>query len=67
MGEGRHLHPRQVGGLEAFATARVPVRHSGLIIGGSAGGVMHQALTRMASLAPGTTMVALLNRVARGT
>ncbi|MBD0841680.1 cysteine synthase family protein [Streptomyces sp. TRM68416] len=51
----------KVGDVEAFATARVLARRVGLLIGGSAGGVVHAALTRMTSLAPGTTMVALVN------
>ena len=51
----------KVGDVEAFATARVLARRMGLLIGGSAGGVVHSALTRMSSLAPGTTMVALVN------
>jgi cystathionine beta-synthase len=51
----------KVGDVEAFATARVLARRIGLLIGGSAGGVVYEALTRMASLAPGTTMVALVN------
>ncbi|MEU1940507.1 cysteine synthase family protein [Streptomyces coeruleorubidus] len=51
----------KVGDIEAFATARVLARRLGLLIGGSAGGVVYEALTRMTSLAPGTTMVALIN------
>lgn len=51
----------KVGDIEAFATARVLGRRLGLLIGGSAGGVVYEALTRMTSLAPGTTMVALVN------
>lgn len=51
----------KVGDIEAFATARVLARRIGLLIGGSAGGVVYEALTRMTSLAPGTTMVALIN------
>lgn len=51
----------KVGDIEAFATARVVARRTGLLIGGSAGGVVYEALTRMSSLAPGTTMVALVN------
>ncbi|MFF6807493.1 pyridoxal-phosphate dependent enzyme [Streptomyces sp. NPDC012616] len=51
----------KVGDVEAFATARVVARRTGLLIGGSAGGVVHEALTRLPSLPPGTTMVALIN------
>jgi cystathionine beta-synthase len=51
----------KVGDVEAFATARVLARRLGLLIGGSAGGVVYEALTRMSSLAPGTTMAALIN------
>ncbi|MEU2545502.1 cysteine synthase family protein [Streptomyces roseolus] len=51
----------KVGDVEAFATARVVARKTGLLIGGSAGGVVHEALTRMAALPPETTMVALVN------
>jgi cystathionine beta-synthase len=51
----------KVGDIEAFATARVLARRIGLLVGGSAGGVVYEALTRMPSLAPGTTMVALVN------
>ncbi|WP_338930689.1 cysteine synthase family protein [Streptomyces netropsis] len=50
----------KVGDVEAFATARVVAR-TGLLIGGSAGGVVHEALTRLPSLPPGSTMVALVN------
>ncbi|MEV1076752.1 cysteine synthase family protein [Streptomyces sp. NPDC050211] len=51
----------KVGDTEAFATARVLARRLGLLIGGSAGGVVYEALTRMPALAPGMTMVALIN------
>ncbi|MFJ5797923.1 cysteine synthase family protein [Streptomyces decoyicus] len=50
----------KVGDVEAFATARALAR-TGLLIGGSAGGVVHEALTRLPSLPPGSTMVALVN------
>ncbi|MGW6013112.1 cysteine synthase family protein [Streptomyces sp. NPDC055210] len=50
----------KVGDVEAFATCRAVAR-TGLLIGGSAGGVVHEALTRLAALPPGTTMVALIN------
>jgi cystathionine beta-synthase len=51
----------KVGDVEAFATARVLARTTGLLIGGSAGGVVYEALTRMGTLPPGTTMIALIN------
>ncbi|MGW2633409.1 cysteine synthase family protein [Streptomyces chattanoogensis] len=50
----------KVGDIEAFATCRAVAR-TGLLIGGSAGGVVHEALTRLSFLPPGTTMVALVN------
>ncbi|MFG2227215.1 cysteine synthase family protein [Streptomyces sp. NPDC048644] len=50
----------KVGDVEAFATARALAR-TGLLIGGSAGGVVHEALTRLPSLPPDSTMVALVN------
>ncbi|MCX4819914.1 cysteine synthase family protein [Streptomyces sp. NBC_01142] len=50
----------KVGDIEAFATCRAVAR-TGLLIGGSAGGVVHEALTRLSSLPPDTTMVALVN------
>ncbi|MCA1219443.1 cysteine synthase family protein [Streptomyces sp. 8L] len=50
----------KVGDIEAFATCRA-VAKTGLLIGGSAGGVVHEALTRLPSLPPGTTVVALVN------
>ncbi|WP_171169647.1 cysteine synthase family protein [Streptomyces sp. I05A-00742] len=50
----------KVGDVEAFATCRAVAR-TGLLIGGSAGGVVHEALTRLPCLPPGTTMVALVN------
>jgi cystathionine beta-synthase len=51
----------KVGDVEAFATARIIARRTGLLIGGSAGGVVHAALARLSRLPPGTTMVALVN------
>ncbi|MEV6126665.1 cysteine synthase family protein [Streptomyces violaceusniger] len=50
----------KVGDVEAFATARAVAR-TGLLIGGSAGGVVHEALHRLPLLPPGSTMVALIN------
>ncbi|MFE6775209.1 cysteine synthase family protein [Streptomyces sp. NPDC057702] len=51
----------KVGDVEAFATARVVARTTGLLLGGSAGGVVHVALARLADAPPGTTIVALAN------
>ncbi|MEV0413555.1 cysteine synthase family protein [Streptomyces sp. NPDC050448] len=50
----------KVGDIEAFATCRAVAR-TGLLIGGSAGGVVYEALTRLGSLPPGSTVVALVN------
>ncbi|MFB8073454.1 cysteine synthase family protein [Streptomyces californicus] len=50
----------KVGDVEAFATCRAVAR-TGVLIGGSAGGVVYEALIRLPSLPPGTTMVALIN------
>ncbi|GLX17397.1 MULTISPECIES: cysteine synthase family protein [Streptomyces] len=50
----------KVGDVEAFATCRAVAR-TGLLIGGSAGGVVYEALNRLSSLPPGSTMVALIN------
>ncbi|MFE0178400.1 cysteine synthase family protein [Streptomyces sp. NPDC059002] len=50
----------KVGDVEAFAACRAVAR-TGLLIGGSAGGVVHEALTRLTTLPPGSTMVALVN------
>ncbi|MET8859136.1 cysteine synthase family protein [Streptomyces sp. NPDC004579] len=51
----------KVGDIEAFATARAVARTCGLLIGGSAGGVVHEALARLPELAPDTVMVAFIN------
>ncbi|WP_380282211.1 cysteine synthase family protein [Kitasatospora purpeofusca] len=51
----------KVGDIEAFATARVVARRTGLLIGGSAGGVVHEALDRLPALAPDAVMVAFIN------
>ncbi|MFE3883050.1 cysteine synthase family protein [Streptomyces lydicus] len=50
----------KVGDVEAFAAARAVAR-TGLLIGGSAGGVVYEALNRLPALPPGSTMVALVN------
>lgn len=54
-------HGVKVGDVEAFATARAVARATGLLVGGSAGGVVHEALARLPGLPPGSTMVALVN------
>ncbi|MFE2248195.1 cysteine synthase family protein [Streptomyces lavendulae] len=51
----------KVGDVEAFAAARAVARQCGLLIGGSAGGVVHEALARLPHLAPDTVMVAFIN------
>ncbi|MFI9202031.1 cysteine synthase family protein [Streptomyces sp. NPDC053048] len=50
----------KVGDVEAFATCRAVAR-TGLLIGGSAGGVVHEALHRLPALPPGSVAVALVN------
>ncbi|MFF0726185.1 cysteine synthase family protein [Streptomyces sp. NPDC004134] len=50
----------KVGDVEAFATCRAVAR-TGLLLGGSAGGVVYEALTRLPAVPPGTVMVALVN------
>lgn len=44
----------------AFATARVVARRTGLLLGGSAGGVVYQALWMLEELPAGSMMVALV-------
>ncbi len=51
----------KVGDVEAFATARVLARRTGLLIGGSAGGVVRFALARLQELPPDAVMVAFIN------
>jgi cystathionine beta-synthase len=50
----------RVSDCQAFSTARVIARRIGLMIGGSAGGVVCHALTRISGLPPNSTMVALI-------
>jgi cystathionine beta-synthase len=50
----------QVTDVDAFAAARVVTRRTGLMIGGSAGGAVHVALRRLATLPAGSTVVALV-------
>lgn len=46
---------------QAFGTARAIARRCGLLIGGSRGGAVYEALRQFASILPGATMVTLLN------
>lgn len=46
---------------QAFGTARAIARRCGLLIGGSGGGAVYEALQRLASVPPGSTVVTLLN------
>ncbi|HEY2223136.1 cysteine synthase family protein [Actinomycetospora sp.] len=50
-----------VGDVEAFATARVLARHTGLLVGGTAGGAVYAALERLATLPPRSTVVVLVS------
>jgi cystathionine beta-synthase len=53
-------HGVQVGDVEAFACARVLARRTGLMVGGSTGAAMHEALGRLAGLPAGSTVVTLV-------
>jgi cystathionine beta-synthase len=50
----------KVSDRQAFGTARALARRTGLLIGGSAGGVVWQALATLQTLPSGATMVALI-------
>jgi cystathionine beta-synthase len=50
-----------VGDTEAFATARVLARHTGLLVGGTAGGAVYAALESISSLPPRSTVVVLVS------
>lgn len=50
----------KVSDLDAFATARAVAASSGLMIGGSAGGSVHIALTRLEDFPPGSTVVTII-------
>ncbi|MGV9778355.1 cysteine synthase family protein [Streptosporangium sp. NPDC003464] len=52
---------RKVSDRRAFGTARALARRTGLLVGGSAGGVVHEALRLMTSVPPGSTAVAVVN------
>jgi cystathionine beta-synthase len=51
---------RKVSDRAAFATARAVARHTGLLVGGSAGGVLYEALRELAHVPVASTMVALV-------
>lgn len=51
---------RKVSDRAAFATARVLARRIGLLVGGSAGGVIYEALRELAQAPAGSTVVALV-------
>ncbi|MFC9896023.1 PLP-dependent cysteine synthase family protein [Nocardia sp. NPDC127579] len=50
----------RVGDVDAFATARVVARRTGILIGGTAGAVVFAALRRLVQLPAGITAVALV-------
>ncbi len=50
----------QVRDADAFATVRTLARHTGLLIGGTAGGAVHVALRRLAALPPRSTVVTIV-------
>lgn len=50
----------KVSDVDAFATARVVARRSGLLIGGSAGGAVFAALHRLEALPAGSTVVSVV-------
>jgi cystathionine beta-synthase len=51
----------RVGDVEAFACARVLARRTGLMVGGSTGAAVHEALGRLAGLPAGATVVTLVS------
>jgi cystathionine beta-synthase len=51
---------RKVSDRAAFATARVLARHTGVLVGGSAGGVIYEALRELAHVPVPSTMVTLV-------
>jgi cystathionine beta-synthase len=50
----------KVSDVDAFATARAVARKLGLLIGGSAGGSVHAALTRLEQFPPGSVVVTIV-------
>ncbi len=50
----------RVGDIEAFATARVAARRTGILIGGTAGAAVHVALRRLVRFPAGSTVVVLV-------
>jgi len=51
----------QVADVEAFACARVLARRTGLMVGGSTGAAVHEALGRLAGLPAGSTVVTMVS------
>jgi len=49
----------RVGDIDAFSTARVIARRTGLLVGGTAGAAVSVALKRLALVPPGSTVVVL--------
>ncbi|AHH17937.1 putative cysteine synthase [Nocardia nova SH22a] len=49
-----------IGDVEAFTTARVVTRRTGLLVGGTAGAAINLALRRLALVPPGSTIVVLV-------
>ncbi|MEV4184081.1 pyridoxal-phosphate dependent enzyme, partial [Streptosporangium canum] len=52
---------RKVSDRRAFGAARALARRTGLLVGGSAGGVVYEALRLMTAVPPRSTVVAVLN------
>ncbi|ADG97256.1 Pyridoxal-5'-phosphate-dependent protein beta subunit [Segniliparus rotundus DSM 44985] len=50
----------KVSDVDAFATARVIARRTGLLIGGSSGGCVHAALQKLPDLPDGSTVVSIV-------
>ncbi|MGW5922624.1 PLP-dependent cysteine synthase family protein [Nocardia fluminea] len=50
----------KVSDIDAFATTRAVARTHGLLIGGSAGGSVHNALARLEEFPPGSTVVTIV-------
>lgn len=50
----------KIADVDAFATARFIARHTGLLVGGTAGAAIYLALQRLVAIEPESTMVALV-------